>query len=34
MSLLGHGESEGEEEHDEKECHEAKCPGDDVDLSL
>ena len=33
-SLPGHGDGQGEQQHDEEEGHEPECPGDDVDLGL
>ena len=34
LSSPGHGDGEGEQQHDEEEGHEPECPGDDVDLGL
>ena len=33
-SWPGHGDGEGEQQHDQEEGHEPECPGDDVDLGL
>ena len=33
-SWPGHGDGEGEQQHDEEEGHEPECPGDDVHLGL